>query len=114
LCASPQAATASPVLRTEPASGLGPDGRVPTGAGAFAAGRWVSVKDRLPEDHCPPLLVTNNMSARNAFGHMSHVWIADMLHEDRDCPGEVCALVGDNLRKIWGVTHWAPIQAESR
>lgn len=30
-------ATASPVLRTEPASGLGPNGRVPHGAGDWPA-----------------------------------------------------------------------------
>lgn len=75
-----------------------------------AAGKWVSVKDSLPPEHGPPILITNNMKARNAFGHMSHVWVVSMLHEDKDAPGEFCALFGDNLRKIWGVSHWAPIQ----
>jgi hypothetical protein len=35
----PSAPTASPVLRTEPASGLVPDGRVPAGAGVMPLAR---------------------------------------------------------------------------
>lgn len=69
---------------------------------------WVSVEDALPPEHGPPLIVTNNLSGRNAFGHMSHVFQVSMLHSDGE--GGFCAFTDDlSMQKIWGVTHWMPI-----
>lgn len=68
---------------------------------------WISVKDRLPPEHGPSLVVTNNIKGRDRFGNMSHVFLTKMLHRDGD---EFCAFSDDHsMMKIWGVTHWMPI-----
>ena len=51
------------------------------------------------------VLVTNNINARDAYGQMSHVWVAGLVQRD---DGEfICFL--DGFQKIWGLTHYAEL-----
>jgi hypothetical protein len=47
---------------------------------------WIEADAGLPEGH-RPLLVTNNINARNAFGQPSHVWLIWLLQEMDDPEG---------------------------
>lgn len=70
--------------------------------------RWISVDTRLPKQHCGYFLITNNLNARDAFGHMSHVWLTSMLHEQDE--GGYSAFNGDPFGNVvHNVTHWQPI-----
>lgn len=51
----------------------------------------------------PKILVTNNLPARDAHGHMSHVWLVSMVHHD-STDDSWAAFEGD--AKLWGLTHW--------
>jgi hypothetical protein len=67
---------------------------------------WQPIETAPREMGSPPILVTNSICARNAFGHMSHVWLVMMIHDQPG--GGVCAFTeGD--QKIHGLTHWAPV-----
>lgn len=58
------------------------------------------------------VLVTNNVSAVDAHGVTSHVWVAEMIHDDRE--GETNGFMcfdGNGFRKVWGLTHYAEIPA---
>lgn len=52
------------------------------------------------------LIVTNNLSARDAFGFMSHAWVVNMVHKEG---GEFVAYHcnGDKIRFL---SHWIPLQ----
>ncbi len=52
-----------------------------------------------------PFLVTNNPTARDGFGRMSHVWVASMIHEEG---GEFIAY-GDGFQKLHGLKMYAEI-----
>lgn len=81
---------------------------------------WIPLAEHLPPEDGPKVLVTNNMGARNAFGHMSHVWLVSMVHKIE--PGEETIHGEDKLAK-WGrfmafsefdnvianLTHWADV-----
>lgn len=64
---------------------------------------WIDVGMRRPDDN-RRLLVTNNISARNALGQPSHVWIIDLLQEMSDAPGYYCGYSGDDF--IQHITDW--------
>ncbi len=64
---------------------------------------WVSLEDREPPKDCPRLLVTNLLSARDAFGHHSHLWLVHMVHRQED--GTYCAFTDDDTR-IHNLSHW--------
>lgn len=53
------------------------------------------------------VLVTNNLESRDAFGQMSHVWIALSVHEDSKRPGKFCAF--EHYTRVWDLTHYAEI-----
>lgn len=52
------------------------------------------------------VLVTNNIDARTASGEMSHVWIAEMVHEEG---GRFTAFNNKNWDKIENLTHYAEL-----
>lgn len=64
---------------------------------------WTDLSLEQPPEHCAALLVTNNIRARNAFGHMSHLWLVSMVH-GKD--GDFCAFSEDGFRKVESLTHW--------
>lgn len=82
---------------------------------------WIPLADRLPEKDEPHFLVTNNLDARNAHGHRSHVWLVTMVHEHK--PGDKTIHNGDALQefgrfsafddadiRVRGLTHWASLR----
>lgn len=53
-----------------------------------------------------PLLVTNNLTARNAFGQMSHIWLCKYsLHWGNESEG-VCMFNDVDQRLPQGLTHY--------
>jgi len=82
---------------------------------------WIPLAERQPADDEPHFLVTNNLEARNAHGHRSHVWLVVMVHEAK--PGEK-TIHGDDKLEVFGrfsafddadvrvrrLTHWASIR----
>lgn len=82
---------------------------------------WISLAERLPDKDEPHFLVTNNLEARNAHGHRSHVWLVTMVHEAK--PGEKTIHGDDKLQRfgrfsafddadirVRGLTHWASLR----
>lgn len=65
---------------------------------------WISVDNMMP-DSAEPVVFTNNIEARTAQGHMSHVWLG---HLKRKEDGEVKGTT-EGFMKIDGVTHWLKI-----
>jgi len=65
---------------------------------------WIEAGSSMPESH-RPLLVTNNIDARNAFGQPSHVWLIWLLQEIDDPEGGYCGYSGEN-DLIENITHW--------
>lgn len=58
-----------------------------------------------------PVVVTNNIEARNAFGHMSHLWVTTYVQraepqEHMLDEGFICF---DGWQKVIGLTHYAEI-----
>lgn len=79
---------------------------------------WIPLTERTPPEKCPPFLVTNNLGARNAYGHMSHVWLVPMIHEwkpgERDNNGRSgleaygrFVAFDDRSVRLHNLTHWA-------
>lgn len=64
---------------------------------------WIALSEREPPKDCPRLLVTNLLTEKNAFGHMSHLWLTYMVHRQDD--GSYCAFAEDDTR-IHNLTHW--------
>lgn len=63
--------------------------------------------DNLPEG---PVLVTNNLHAKNALGSMSHVWAVPLLQQCKDAdayPREIIAF--DGWHKLRSLTHYCEI-----
>lgn len=58
-----------------------------------------------------PILVTNNLSARDAHGNMSHLWLVlgVLLAED----GSWVAFT-EGYKKIYNITHWTRLPPEAR
>lgn len=71
---------------------------------------WKPVKDGLPKRPHPLILVTNNIEARNAHGHHSHVWLARLIFENGDGNkseyGSFYAYKKGSCIVISHVTHW--------
>lgn len=65
--------------------------------------QWVSLAERQPPKDCARLLVTNNITARDAYDHFCHLWLVHMVHKQDD--GSFAAF-DDHDRKIHGLTHW--------
>jgi len=82
------------------------------GAEPTDAERWIPFKDKMPPEDgaldnpdvkaARTVLVTNNLSARDRMGRMSHVWFAMPL---KSTDGSIVAYDTDG-RKIHGLTHW--------
>lgn len=72
------------------------------------AGGWVKCSERLPEEHSGKILVTNNLEARDAFGHMSHIWLVQMIHDGGEEFGWFAFDDYDN-RAPQNITHWMPL-----
>ena len=72
-------------------------------AGQVAVPEWISIDDALPAN-AGPILVTNNINARNAFGSMSHVWMSMMVHRQDD--GSHSAFAHPGHSRVEGITHW--------
>lgn len=82
---------------------------------------WIPLAERRPAEDEPHFLVTNNLEARNAHGHRSHVWLVMMIHEhepgdktihDRDAFqefGRFSAFTECDSR-LRGLTHWASLR----
>lgn len=78
-------------LRTELAKAQVPEG-------------WVSTDNELPSpEDDGKVLVTNNIGAKDAFGHMSHVWAVYMIHKESD---GIFTAFDEADRQIMGITHW--------
>lgn len=92
---------------------------------------WISFSDQMPApayDRANPgpthgyILVTNNISARNRWGKMSHVWLVSMVHtRDKNYEfggrivafaGEITAFAQPGDTPLRGLTHWRPAVAE--
>lgn len=69
----------------------------------MTSNQWVSLAERMPPANCPRLLVTNNVNARDAIGHASHLWLVHMVHKYAD--GTFGAFTDHDL-KLHGLTHW--------
>ena len=57
------------------------------------------------------VLVTNNLKARDANGHMSHVWCVSMIHKTAEPEGPFTAFKDDGYSRLWGLTHYTDIPA---
>jgi hypothetical protein len=55
------------------------------------------------------VLVTNNITARDAYGKMSHVWIGFILAADNPNYEGEWVTYGDDDRKITNLTHYCEI-----
>lgn len=82
---------------------------------------WIPLVERLPADDEPHFLVTNNLDARDAHGHRSHVWLVTMVHEHKS--GDMTLRGGDARQEygqfsafdesdyhLRGLTHWASVR----
>jgi hypothetical protein len=69
---------------------------------------WRSFKTDPPQ-HAHRALVTNNLSARDAHGQMSHIWIG---HPIWSTDG-MWVTFDDADRKIRALTHWMPLPTGS-
>jgi hypothetical protein len=59
----------------------------------------------MPPKNKSKCIVTNNITATDANGQMSHIWIVTLIQKDK---GTFCARTecGD---KIFDITHWAEL-----
>lgn len=93
---------------------------------------WIAFADRRPEPHYDrnrpgpthaSILVTNNIEARDQWGHMSHLWLVGMVHYHDDGPhefagrviaekGEITAYDQSIDMAIRNLTHWRPAVPE--
>lgn len=81
--------------------------RASEGQAQTSAATWISVKDQVPKDFSGFLLVTNNIEARDAFGNMSHVWLAGSLHAQSD--SSYLAFAHPTIgTRVENITHWKP------
>ena len=69
--------------------------------------KWIPVSERLPEPNAGKFLVTNNISARDANGNMSHLWLVTMIHQSEKF-GYYAFDDYDN-RVPQNITHWMPL-----
>jgi hypothetical protein len=63
--------------------------------------QFTKIEDKRPDEN-KHIIVTNNLSALNAHGEMSHVWMINNLIKSSS--GEFVAFHADS--KIMGITHW--------
>jgi hypothetical protein len=56
------------------------------------------------------LLVTNNIAARDAFGHYSHVWLTSLVQRKES--GVFVAFAEPSDQLIENLTHWRPALPE--
>lgn len=87
---------------------------------------WISFSDQLPDrTHTHPMiLVTNNIEARDSFGHMSHIWLVSMIHTHETQhrfnnyviaeAGEITAFENTSDTRIRNLTHWRPAVPEEK
>ena len=79
---------------------------------------WINCHKQMPPERCGKIFVTNNIRARDAFGHMSHVWLVSMLHRyeegdktihDQDAIAEYGQFTAfnDGDSRLCFITHWA-------
>lgn len=93
---------------------------------------WISFDDEMPSpayDSSNPgpthgrILVTNNLSARNSCGKMSHIWLTSGVFrytKEQRCGGKILAYEGevtayadpDEYTRIRNLTHWRPAVPE--
>ncbi len=76
---------------------------------------WTAFSDAMPEPH-RLLLVTNNLQARTAQGHMSHVWLVGMVHAHERAveflgrsvadAGEFTAFAHPSDMPLRSLSHW--------
>ena len=69
-------------------------------------GEWQPITEPLKGGNW---LVTNNIDARLKGGDMSHVWLVRMVHETSEVYGRFTAFHGDNDARLWGLTHYRPL-----
>jgi hypothetical protein len=65
---------------------------------------WVNINRKYPPDG-HSVLVTNNRTAVDAHGNMSHIWVAT---PHRNGKKNWCAFT-EGLRTVESVTHWLPL-----
>lgn len=75
-------------------------------ADALAERKWRPIAEA---DKLRKMLVTNNIDSRDAFGQMSHVWIANIIEsgEPEKYGKWVCFDEAD--RMVWNLTHCCEI-----
>jgi hypothetical protein len=95
---------------------------------------WVAFADRRPEPQYDPksrepkpthgmILVTNNLTARDRWGKMPHVWLVGTVHNHDERPyefagrvlaekGEITAFAQPCDAELRGLTHWRPAVPE--
>lgn len=67
---------------------------------------WIEINPKaLPDETDGPFLVSNNITARNASGAPSHVWVVSRMHLDDD---HVIAF-GGSFETIRFITHYLPV-----
>lgn len=99
---------------------------------APASDDWIAFADQRPEPQYdseregpthPSILVTNNLSARNRWGQMSHLWLVSMVHYHDERPhilggrvlaelGEITAFAQPGDMPLRNLTHWRPAVPE--
>lgn len=77
---------------------------------------WTPFASQMPPSHSGFLLVTNNVEARDAFGHHSHIWLVSMVHVHKEAvriggrdyaeKGEITAFAESGDHHIRNLTHW--------
>ena len=60
--------------------------------------------EKITDSHLKPgsYLVTNNPSAKNAYKTMSHLWVTNNIHKDKE--GYWCFVPEGCGRKVWNLT----------
>lgn len=90
------------------------DQKAEAGLAGEGGAKWTALADKLPRENCPRLLVTNNINARDAFGHHCHIWLTYMVHLQSD---GLYSAYSDSDQRIHNVTHWryaVPEDAEAK
>lgn len=68
---------------------------------------WVKVTKTQPPTGSQ-FMVTNNLTARDRTGRMTHVWIATSL-QTCDCGCGIAAFVDLHGSRIHSITHWCEV-----
>jgi hypothetical protein len=67
---------------------------------------WIRIDKCVPPKESGFLLVTNNIGARDAFGHMSHIWLVSLIFPQ--FAGGFSAYAEPSDRRVENLTHWRP------